>query len=57
MKIPERTTAQVFPRYLGGEVLPDSAIKMAGAFRAVLPLSLRGGWVSRARDSGAVDRV
>ena len=25
MKIPERTTAEVFPRYLGGEVLADSA--------------------------------
>ena len=25
MKTPERTTAEVFPRYLGGEVLVDSA--------------------------------
>ena len=48
MKTPERTTAEVFPRYLGGEVLADNA-KVAGAFRAALPLSSRGGWVSRAR--------
>jgi AraC-like DNA-binding protein len=25
MKTPERTTAEAFPRYLGGEVLADSA--------------------------------
>jgi AraC family transcriptional regulator len=25
MKAPERTTAKVFPRYLGGQVLADSA--------------------------------
>jgi AraC family transcriptional regulator len=25
MKAPERTTAEVFPRYVGGEVLADSA--------------------------------
>ena len=25
VKTPERTTAEVFPRYLGGEVLADSA--------------------------------
>ena len=33
MKAPERTTAQVFPRYLGGEVLVDSAtLKWPGLF-------------------------
>jgi AraC family transcriptional regulator len=33
MKTPERTTAQVFPRYLGGEVLADSAtLKWSGLF-------------------------
>jgi AraC family transcriptional regulator len=26
MKTPERTTAEVFPRYLGGEVVADSAV-------------------------------
>jgi AraC family transcriptional regulator len=33
MKTPEQTTAQVFPRYLGGEVLADSAtLKWFGLF-------------------------
>ena len=33
MKTPERTTAEVFPRYLGGEVLADSAtLKWPGLF-------------------------
>jgi hypothetical protein len=33
MKTPERTTAEVFPRYLGGEVLADSAmLKWPGFF-------------------------
>ena len=33
MKTPERTTAEVFPRYLGGEVLADSAtLKWSGLF-------------------------
>jgi AraC family transcriptional regulator len=33
MKAPERTTAEVFPRYLGGEVLADSAtLKWPGLF-------------------------
>jgi AraC family transcriptional regulator len=33
MKTPERTTAEVFPRYLGGEVLADSAmLKWLGLF-------------------------
>ena len=33
MKAPERTTAEVFPRYLGGEVLADSAtLKWSGLF-------------------------
>jgi hypothetical protein len=33
MKAPERTTAQVFPRYLGGEVLANSAtLKWPGLF-------------------------
>jgi hypothetical protein len=33
MKTPERTTAEVFPRYLGGEVLGDSATqKWPGLF-------------------------
>jgi hypothetical protein len=31
--------------------------KIARAFRAALPLSSRGGWVSRARHGGTVDRV
>jgi AraC family transcriptional regulator len=33
MKAPERTTAEVFPRYIGGEVLADSAtLKWSGLF-------------------------
>ncbi len=33
MKAPERTTAEVFPRYIGGEVLADSAtLKWPGLF-------------------------
>ena len=33
MKAPERTTAEVFPRYVGGEVLADSAtLKWSGLF-------------------------
>jgi hypothetical protein len=33
MQTPERTTAEVFPRYLGGEVLADSApLKWPGLF-------------------------
>ncbi|MGA7901466.1 MAG: hypothetical protein WCA06_02405 [Terrimicrobiaceae bacterium] len=33
MKTPERTTADVFPRYLGGEVVADSAtLKWPGLF-------------------------
>jgi AraC family transcriptional regulator len=33
MKTPERTTAEVFPRYIGGEVLADSAtLKWPGLF-------------------------
>jgi hypothetical protein len=33
MKAPERTTAEVFPRYLGGEVLADSTVlKWPGLF-------------------------
>ena len=33
MKTPEQTTAEVFPRYLGGEVLADSAtLKWSGLF-------------------------
>jgi hypothetical protein len=33
MKAPERTTAEIFPRYLGGEVLADSAtLKWSGLF-------------------------
>ena len=33
MKTPERTTAEVFPRYLGGEVVADSAtLKWPGLF-------------------------
>jgi AraC family transcriptional regulator len=33
MKTPERTTAEVFPRYLGREVLADSAtLKWPGLF-------------------------
>jgi AraC family transcriptional regulator len=33
MKTPERTTAEVFPRYVGGEVLADSAmLKWQGLF-------------------------
>ena len=33
MKTPEHTTAEVFPRYLGGEVLADSAtLKWSGLF-------------------------
>ena len=33
MKTPERTTAEVFPRYLGGEVLAESAkLKWPGFF-------------------------
>jgi AraC family transcriptional regulator len=33
MKTPERTTAEVFPRYLGGEVLADSTmLKWPGLF-------------------------
>jgi len=33
MKTPERTTAEVFPRYVGGEVLADSAaLKWPGLF-------------------------
>ena len=33
MKAPERTTAEVFPRYVGGEVLADSAtLKWPGLF-------------------------
>src|SRR5258707_7196237 len=33
MKAPERTTAEVFPRYIGGEVLADSAmLKRPGLF-------------------------
>jgi AraC family transcriptional regulator len=33
MKAPERTTAEVFPRYIGGEVLADSAtLKWQGLF-------------------------
>jgi AraC family transcriptional regulator len=33
MKTPERTTAEVFPRYIGGEALADSAtLKWTGLF-------------------------
>jgi hypothetical protein len=33
MKTPERTTAEVFPRYVGGEVIADSAtLKWQGLF-------------------------
>jgi hypothetical protein len=33
MKTPERTTPQVFPRYVGGELLADSApLKWPGLF-------------------------
>jgi hypothetical protein len=58
MKTPERTTAEVFPRYLGGEVARGQRhAKMAGAFRAALPLSSRGGWVSRDGYGGAALRA
>ena len=45
MKTPERTTAEVFPRYLGGEVVADSAtLKLPGLFvrRYRFPLVVDG---------------
>jgi hypothetical protein len=58
MKAPERTTAEAFPRYIGGEVLADSTrLEWPGLFvrRYRSPRVVDG--FSRARHSGAVDRL
>ena len=56
MKTPERTTAEVFPRYLGGEVVSDSAtLKWPGLFvrRYRFPRVVDYGASSKSRSKSA----